>query len=161
MRLLSCRPLRLQASTSELTAALREAGAVQLDGFWRGVDGHYLSNLLEMIVRTAVEIGWPLSAVPGEMTADVLAAGGFDSRMVLHCLNMYGSPIGGGAATLGADEDMISQHGPEISGSLADTFKLDEVKVRCCALNPFKIEYLFFEKLGQPFQPICLTFFNR
>lgn len=58
--------LATQASDEELREALRERCALEIDGRWRLVDPSYLGHVLELLLVTACEHGWPRSAVPAE-----------------------------------------------------------------------------------------------
>ena len=83
----------VQASPVELEAALEEKGAMCLAGKWRGVDSEYLGTLVELILLTAVEKGWSLSAVPAKEAGEALAPHGFSVELTEHCLQRFSKPI--------------------------------------------------------------------
>ncbi|PSC68596.1 sister chromatid cohesion DCC1 [Micractinium conductrix] len=87
---------QVQCSTAELRAALLDRRALNLDGRWCTVDQAYQGLLLELALLTAVEHGWPLSALPGEALAAALQPHGYDPRVSLHCLASFGTRLGGG-----------------------------------------------------------------
>jgi len=71
----------LQASDAELRHALAERHALCLDGRWRAVQPPYLGHVLELLLLTAAERGWPLDALDGaEAAAALRAEGGVDPR---------------------------------------------------------------------------------
>ncbi|KAL4437232.1 hypothetical protein ABPG75_004371 [Micractinium tetrahymenae] len=82
---------RVQCSARELRAALAERKALCLDGRYCLVDEGYQGMLLELVLLTAVEHGWPLSRLPGERVAAALQPHGYDPRVTLHCLATFGS----------------------------------------------------------------------
>lgn len=69
-----------QASEAELRAALREKGALELDGQWHRLDEAFLGELLELILLTAVAQGWSFHAVPCQDMAACLHQDGYDPR---------------------------------------------------------------------------------
>lgn len=66
-----------QASAAELRSALRQRGAVELDGAWRLVSRAYLGTLLDMLLLSAAQHGWELSAIPVADACSVMEADGF------------------------------------------------------------------------------------
>ena len=73
-------PLSLQASSTELQAELAKVGAVDLGAGWQGVHPEYLATLLEMVVLTAAQHAWPLTALPLPALCEALAQDGYDAR---------------------------------------------------------------------------------
>lgn len=71
----------LQASSRELQAELARLGAVDLGTGWQGIRPEYLATLLEMIILTATQQGWPLHALPAQGLYDALEADGYDPRL--------------------------------------------------------------------------------
>ncbi|GBF89216.1 sister chromatid cohesion DCC1 [Raphidocelis subcapitata] len=80
----------VQASRSELLRELEALNALRLAGRWRLVDEDYLGRLLEVLLLSATEAGWPLEAVPLDDAAVALAADGYAPALVAHCLGVYG-----------------------------------------------------------------------
>ncbi|KAL4439418.1 hypothetical protein ABPG77_008747 [Micractinium sp. CCAP 211/92] len=85
----------VQCSGGELRTALVERRALCLDGRYCLVDPGYQGMLLELVLLTAVEHGWPLSRLPGARMAAALQPHGYDPRVTLHCLATFGSRIDG------------------------------------------------------------------
>ncbi len=50
------------------------------DGRYCTVDAAYQGMLLELVLLTAVEHGWPLSMLPGTQVAAALEPHGYDAR---------------------------------------------------------------------------------
>ena len=76
-------PPRAQASDEELRQALAARHALCLDGRWRGVDPAYVGHVLELLLLTALERGWPRDALDGaEAAATLRAEGNVDPRWV-------------------------------------------------------------------------------
>ncbi len=70
-----------QASDAELRHALAECHALCLDSRWRAVQPAYLGHVLELLLLTAAERGWPLDALDGaEAPAALRAEGNVDPR---------------------------------------------------------------------------------
>ncbi|KAF5837168.1 hypothetical protein DUNSADRAFT_4788 [Dunaliella salina] len=83
----------VQASPQEIQEELKAMGAVEIDGFWRRVDPGYLGELLEIIISSAQQHGYPLTAIPCSPVADTLSPEGYEPRLVRHCLSVYGHPV--------------------------------------------------------------------
>lgn len=101
------------------------------DGRYCTVDPGYQGTLLELVLLTAVEHGWPLSQLPAGALADALAPHGYDRRVTLHCLATYGSPLGGsgdGAAAMDTDAAAAGEGAAGGSGG-SSSFALDETAV--------------------------------
>ena len=62
----------MQASQEELLEALKERNAVELGGRWHLVEPSVLSEVLELLLLTAQERGWPLDSVPAGTAATLL-----------------------------------------------------------------------------------------
>ena len=88
---------RVQASRAELLAELKALDALCLGGRWRLVEEDYLGGLLEALLLTATEHGWPLEAVPLSEAAAALAPDGYEAALVRHCLRVHGRPAAGDA----------------------------------------------------------------
>jgi sister chromatid cohesion protein DCC1 len=58
----------------------------QVNGKWRLVDEKYMRTLLDVILCTAVEHDWPLSALPEELLVSAMHLDGYSKHMVRHCL---------------------------------------------------------------------------
>lgn len=63
-------------------------GPACTDGRYCTVDAGYQGMLLELVLLTAVEHGWPLSALPGGKVAAALEPHGYDPRYALTLLVM-------------------------------------------------------------------------
>ncbi|XP_042491675.1 sister chromatid cohesion protein DCC1 [Macadamia integrifolia] len=85
---------RIQASDEELRAGLRAVSAVCIDGSWGIVDEEYMNNLLTVLLHLSVSEGWSLSALKEDEVVGMMEAHGYPSKLVLHCLEMYGSIVG-------------------------------------------------------------------
>ena len=72
----------LQASSRELQAELARIGAVDLGAGWQGIRPEYLATLLEMVILTATQQGWPLRALPAQELYNALQADGYDPRLI-------------------------------------------------------------------------------
>ncbi|KAI8463895.1 MAG: sister chromatid cohesion protein Dcc1 [Monoraphidium minutum] len=100
----------VQASRSELLSELTALGAVRLGGRWRLVDADYLGRLLEVLLLSATENGWPLDEIPLADACQALAADGYRPALVQHCLEVHGRRAGASqdgaapASTSGAAE---------------------------------------------------------
>lgn len=57
-----------------------------MNGKWRLVDEKYMRTLLDVILCTAVEHDWPLSALPEEPLVSAMHSDGYSKHMVRHCL---------------------------------------------------------------------------
>eukprot|EP00887_Chlorella_sp_A99_P001625 scaffold8.g1625.t1 len=126
---------RVQASDEELRAALAQRHALLLDGCWRAVDPSYLGTVLELVLLTAVEEDWELNAIPGAAAAVALQQHGYDPRLTLHCLSVFGRPLGVGSTSVdaaGASAAGIATAAPEqqtAAAAPAATYELDEAAV--------------------------------
>lgn len=73
----------LQASEAELRVALKERGALELKGLWQVVEAGFLGTLLEVMLATIVQEGWPRWTVPLQPLVDAVAPEGFEPRWAL------------------------------------------------------------------------------
>eukprot|EP00850_Spirogloea_muscicola_P004973 SM000022S07187 [mRNA] locus=s22:404176:405880:+ [translate_table: standard] len=82
---------RVQASESELVAALASAGAAEDScGRFRVLDGSYAATVVDVLLLTAAEHGWPLHALPERGAVAALAAAGYPPATTRHCLQLLG-----------------------------------------------------------------------
>lgn len=96
------------------------------DGRWCTVDQAYQGLLLELALLTAVEHGWPLSALPGEALAAALQPHGYDPRVSLHCLASFGTRLGGGGGGDAIDDGpSSSQQQGGAASARADAAPMD------------------------------------
>ncbi|XP_043696282.1 sister chromatid cohesion protein DCC1 [Telopea speciosissima] len=84
---------RIQASDEELRAGLQALSAVKINGSWGIVDEEYMNNLLTVLLHLSVSEGWSLSALKEDEVVGLMEAHGYQSKLVLHCLEMYGSKV--------------------------------------------------------------------
>ena len=83
----------IQASEEELRTGLRTLSAVEIDGYWRMVSQKSMDEVLNMILNNSVLYEWPLNALAEDQVVSTLEADGFAQRIVLHCLDRYGSKM--------------------------------------------------------------------
>ncbi len=69
----------LQASAAELRVALKERGALEVDGCWRVMSGALLGDTLEVLLLTATQHGWG-NCIPVAEAGQAMTADGFDPR---------------------------------------------------------------------------------
>lgn len=101
----------IQASEEELRAGLRSLSAVEIDGYWRIVSQKSMDRVLNMILNNSVLCEWPLTALPEDQVVSTLEADGFSRRIVLHCLETYGSKVEGmGDYLWSLDEKRVCLH---------------------------------------------------
>ncbi|XP_020262810.1 sister chromatid cohesion protein DCC1, partial [Asparagus officinalis] len=81
----------IQASEEELRSALKSLSAVEIDGYWRIIDAESMDKILNMILNNSILCEWPLNSLPEDQLVSALAADGFPERIVLHCLETFGS----------------------------------------------------------------------
>lgn len=77
--LLACSP-HLYCRRPAKQLPLCDCSASAADGRYCTVDAGYQGMLLELVLLTAVEHGWPLSALPGARVAAALEPHGYDPR---------------------------------------------------------------------------------
>lgn len=64
--------------------------AVELDGYWRVIDPQYLGQLLELVILTAQQEGYPLTAVrAGAVTRSLSMEGWVKLHLYLGNVPMY------------------------------------------------------------------------
>ena len=70
----------------------------------RAARAAYLLSLLDLVILTAGAHGWSLQGFPRDEMVSVVAADGYDSAVVSHCLDIFGpaQAPAGGAWTLDA-----------------------------------------------------------
>ncbi|KAJ6792062.1 sister chromatid cohesion protein DCC1 [Iris pallida] len=83
----------VQASEGELRTGLRSLSAVEIDGYWRIIDGKSMDEVLNMILNNCVLYQCPLNAIGEDHIISVLEADGYSRTIVLHCLDTYGSKV--------------------------------------------------------------------
>ena len=82
----------VQASDAELDVALLSRDAVEIDGFWYGLDAEYLGTLLELILLTLIERGWRLDNCPVPQVVEAMGgeeSGGYPPAITRFCLLKY------------------------------------------------------------------------
>lgn len=70
----------MQASPEELRKALRELGAVEIEGIWKLVDPEYLGTLLEILILTCSQHDHKLEEIPLDFIIATLVSEGYNSR---------------------------------------------------------------------------------
>ena len=85
---------RVQASASELRAALQGLGVVELRGKMRMLSRVAVREVSRALLDTVMEHGWPLDEVEEEACRQAMPA--TDSVLLLHALSVLGAPRGGG-----------------------------------------------------------------
>nr|XP_010908883.1 sister chromatid cohesion protein DCC1 isoform X1 [Elaeis guineensis] len=101
----------IQASDQELRDGLRSLSAVEVDGYWRIVDGKTMDEILNMILTNSVLHEWPLNALSENEVVSILEADGFPGRIVLHCLETFGSKVENSGSNLWSlDEKRVCLH---------------------------------------------------
>ncbi|KAJ3683505.1 hypothetical protein LUZ60_013732 [Juncus effusus] len=83
----------VQASDEELREGLRALSAVEINGFWRIVDKKSINNVLNMVLTNSVLHDWPLNALVETEVLSVMESDGFNSTIVKHCLEIFGSRV--------------------------------------------------------------------
>lgn len=86
---------QIQASEEELRDGLKALSAVEIDGFLRIVDSKSMNLVLKVILNNSVLHDWPLNALEEDNVAIVMESDGFPQRIVLHCLETFGSRVEG------------------------------------------------------------------
>ncbi|XP_020086475.1 sister chromatid cohesion protein DCC1 [Ananas comosus] len=86
---------QIQASEEELRDGLKALSAVEIDGFLRIVDSKSMNLVLKVILNNSVLHEWPLNALEEDNVAVVMESDGFPQRIVLHCLETFGSRVEG------------------------------------------------------------------
>jgi sister chromatid cohesion protein DCC1 len=87
---------RVPASESQLRAALKALGAVEIGRHWRIPDSDFMNGLLEILLLNAVQHDWPLDNLPGMEVVQIMGADNYSPEIVTHCLHMYGSRVDSG-----------------------------------------------------------------
>lgn len=96
----------VRASDRELQSRLRQMGALCKDDRWCSVDASYLGTLLEIIILASLENGWRkgkdgIWSIPVRQMCATLQEDGHDGRLVIHCLEQYGTSTTGTGADKG------------------------------------------------------------
>lgn len=112
---------RLQASRAEVERALKQVGAVQLDGTWFRLAPDLAAHLLRLLLLSCATNGWLHTAVPGADAAAALCDDEVDSRLASHCLALFGHPSKPELRSPGAE--------PPIEAPSAHTWVLENDKV--------------------------------
>lgn len=76
----TCRAGRVQASEVEVRAALRRAGAIEVEGRWHAVPPELAHHALRVLLLTCATRGWPRSAVPAAAAASAMEEDDVDPR---------------------------------------------------------------------------------
>ncbi|XP_074272795.1 uncharacterized protein LOC141596506 [Silene latifolia] len=85
---------RIQASDVELRLALEALDAIEVNGYWRIVDDHYMDSVLSMLLNNAILNDWPLDALPeNEVVSKLESDDGFPAKLATHCLRVYGNIV--------------------------------------------------------------------
>lgn len=84
---------QLQASYSQIKAALESVQAVEIEGFWRIVDGNFMQGLLDVILLTAVQHDWNIKLLQESEVVQVVRNDGYTPKIIEHCLACYGKEV--------------------------------------------------------------------
>mmetsp|Transcript_35425 Transcript_35425/g.89325 ORF Transcript_35425/g.89325 Transcript_35425/m.89325 type:complete len:266 (+) Transcript_35425:2-799(+) len=106
---------RVPCSAEQLRVALGRGNAIQLAGRWRSVSQMHLSEVLQLLLLSAVEKDWPVFALPGSAAVAALEPEGYPAAIVLHCLRTF--------------SEIQEGKGEEETDLLATAFALDKCKV--------------------------------
>ncbi|XP_078170237.1 zinc ion binding protein [Carex rostrata] len=83
----------IQASDEELREGLRSLSAMEINGFWRMVDPKSTNMVLTMVLTNLVLHDWLWDALVEEEVLSILDSDGFNSTVVKHCLETFGTKI--------------------------------------------------------------------
>lgn len=81
----------IQASRGEILQALKDIGAIEIDGYWRMIDPALLDDVMNLILLSITHRGWDISKISrNECIKEGKDA--FDSTIISHCLALHGTP---------------------------------------------------------------------
>jgi len=80
---------RVQASDLEIRKALQSLQAVEMDGYWRIIDGQYLAEILDWILATCLQHSFSWSSLSCSQLASTMPEP--DVRGLQCCLQIYGN----------------------------------------------------------------------
>lgn len=86
----------IQASDEELRSGLQALSAVEINGYWRLVDGSYMDMILGMLLKNSVLNDWSLNALNEDEVVSTLVSDGFPGVLARHCLRTYGTKVNEG-----------------------------------------------------------------
>jgi len=86
----------IQASDEELRSGLQALSAVEINGYWRLVDGSYMDMILGMLLKNSVLNDWSLNALNEDEVVSTLESDGFLGVLARHCLHTYGTKVNEG-----------------------------------------------------------------
>ncbi|KAL9321687.1 hypothetical protein ACSQ67_009740 [Phaseolus vulgaris] len=86
----------IQASDEELRSGLQALSAVEINGYWRLVDGSYMDMILGMLLKNSVLNDWSLNALNEDEVVCTLESDGFPGVLARHCLHTYGTKLNEG-----------------------------------------------------------------
>ncbi|XP_014500267.1 sister chromatid cohesion protein DCC1 isoform X2 [Vigna radiata var. radiata] len=86
----------IQASDEELRSGLQALSAVEINGYWRLVDGSYMDMILGMLLKNSVINDWSLNALNEDEVVSTLVSDGFPGVLARHCLRTYGTKVNEG-----------------------------------------------------------------
>ncbi|WVZ00429.1 hypothetical protein V8G54_026498 [Vigna mungo] len=86
----------IQASDEELRSGLQALSAVEINGYWRLVDGSYMDMILGMLLKNSVLNDWSLNALNEDEVVSTLVSDGFPGVLARHCLCTYGTKVNEG-----------------------------------------------------------------
>ncbi|WOK96497.1 sister chromatid cohesion protein DCC1 [Canna indica] len=102
---------QIQASEQELKDGLKLFSAVEIDGFWRVIDGKTMDEILSMVLNNSILQGWPLNALKEDEVVSVLETDGYPQKIILHCLETFGIMVEGSDGKLWSlDEKKVCLH---------------------------------------------------
>ncbi|KAJ1698924.1 hypothetical protein LUZ63_007436 [Rhynchospora breviuscula] len=117
----------IQASDEELREGLRFLSAVEINGFWRMVHPKSVNMILTMVLTNSVLHDWSLDALVEEEVLSILESDGFNSTIVKHCLETFGTKIENDNRKLwGLDKKRIAVHfAKQVLGSNGGKMRLE------------------------------------
>lgn len=83
----------IQASDEELRTALNAFLAVEINGYWRTVDGNYMDAVINVLLQNSILNDWSLNALNEDEVVGVLESDGFTCTIARHCLQVFGSKV--------------------------------------------------------------------
>ncbi|RDX75611.1 Sister chromatid cohesion protein DCC1 [Mucuna pruriens] len=86
----------IQASDEELMSGLQALSALEINGYWRLVDGSCMDMILGMLLKNSVLNDWSLNALNEDEVVSTLESDGFLGVLARHCLHVYGKKVNEG-----------------------------------------------------------------
>ncbi|KAG9140644.1 hypothetical protein Leryth_006841 [Lithospermum erythrorhizon] len=100
----------VQASNEELRSGLEALSAVEINSYWRILDGKYVDRMLDMFFLNVEQHKWALNALNENEVITELEADGYPQTIAKHCLQVYCSKLGEGSRMWKLDERRVCVH---------------------------------------------------